>query len=121
MATGGGARAWLYLKRNDRYGEAHGARADPAPACEDAPFPIRRQSQADLEAAGWGLLGWEDPFARAGPCSAFWAVAPMIEMAPADGPGLARMARATGASLSRTLGTNSSFGGAKSSLGDHGS
>ena len=102
MATGGGARGWQFLKRNDPYAEACRALTDPAPAFLDAPFPIRRQTGADLEAGPWGLLGWEDPLAANGPCSPIWAVAPMIEVAPApaDGPGLAEMARASGAALS---------------------
>ena len=102
MATGGGARGWQFLKRNDPYAEACRALTDPAPAFLDAPFPIRRQTGADLEAGPLGLLGWEDPLAANGPCSPIWAVAPMIEVAPApaDGPGLAEMARASGAALS---------------------
>ena len=76
---GGGARAWQFLKRNDVYREARLSLADGAPGHEDAPFPIRRQSAADRKAARWGLLAWEDPFARAGPASPFWPVAPMIE------------------------------------------
>ncbi len=56
MATGGGARAWQFLKRNDHYGEACRALTDPAAAFLDAPFPIRRQTEADLEAGPWGLL-----------------------------------------------------------------
>ena len=63
MATGGGARAWQFPKRNDAYGEARLSLADGAPGDEDAPFPIRRQTEADLEAGPWGLLGWEDPLA----------------------------------------------------------
>ncbi len=102
MAEGGGARGWQFLKRNDHYAQAHRALSDPAAAYLDAPFPIRRQTRADLEAGPWGLLGWEDPLAANGPASAFWAVAPMIEAvpAPAEGPGLAELARETGAALS---------------------
>ena len=101
MATGGGARAWQFLKRNDAYGEARLSLGAGAPGDEDAPFPIRRQSAADREAAGFGLLAWEDPFAPAGPPSPFWSVAPMIEAAPApaEGPGLAQMAHESGAAL----------------------
>ena len=79
MATGGGARAWQFLKCNDHYAAACRALTGPGAAFLDAPFPIQRQSDADLEAAPWGLLGWEDPLAANGPCSPFWAVAPMIE------------------------------------------
>ena len=76
---GGGARAWQFLKRNDVYREARLSLADGAPGHGGAPFPIRRQSAADRKAARWGLLAWEDPFARAGPASPFWPVPPMIE------------------------------------------
>ena len=102
MATGGGARAWQFLKRNDDYAEACLALTDPAAAYLDAPFPIRRRSEANLEAGPWGVLAWENPLAADGPCSPFWAVAPMIEVAPApaQGAGLAEMARKTGAALS---------------------
>ena len=101
MATGGGGRGWLFLKRNDGYAQARPPFAGGAPAFLDAPFPLRRQTGADLEAARWGLLAWEDPFAAPGPCSPFWSVAPMIEAAPApaDGPGLAEIARESGAAL----------------------
>ena len=101
MATGGGGRGWLFLKRNDGYAQARPPFAGGAPAFLDAPFPLRRQTEADLEAGPWGLLAWEDPFAAPGPCSPFWSVAPMIEAAPApaDGPGLAEIARESGATL----------------------
>ena len=101
MATGGGARGWQFLKRNDHYAGACRALTGPAAAFMDAPFPIRRQTGADLEAGPWGLLGWEDPLAADGPRSPFWAVVPMIEAAPApaEGPGLAEMARESGAAL----------------------
>ena len=102
MATGGGGRAWQFLKRNDPYAQARLSLADGVLEYEDAPFPIRRQTRADHEAGPWGLLGWEDPHAANGPCSPIWAVAPMIEAvpAPAEGPGLAELARETGAALS---------------------
>ena len=103
MVTGGGGRGWLFLKRNDHYAEAHLPFAGGAPSLLDAPFPLRRQTEADLEAARWGLLAWEDPFAAPGPCSPFWSVAPMMEVvpapAPAVGPGLVEIARESGASL----------------------
>ena len=103
MAEGGGGRAWLFLKRNDGYAEARPPFAGGAPSFLDAPFPLRRQTEADLEAARWGLLAWENPFAAPGPCSPFWSVAPMMEVvpapAPAGGPGLVEMAREGGASL----------------------
>ena len=69
MAMGGGARAWRFLKRNDAYAHARRAHADGAPEHGDAPFALRRQSAADRAAARFGLLAWEDPFARDGPAS----------------------------------------------------
>lgn len=39
---------------------------------------MRLQTPADLGAARFGLLAWEDPFAEDGPVSPFWAVAPMV-------------------------------------------
>ena len=49
MAEGGGGRAWLFLKRNDHYAEAGLPFAGAAPSFLDAPFPLRRQTEADLE------------------------------------------------------------------------
>ena len=56
MVTGGGGRGWLFLKRNDGYAEARPPFAGGAPSLRDAPFPLRRQTEADLDAARWGLL-----------------------------------------------------------------
>ena len=56
MAEGGGGRAWLFLMRNDGYAEARLPLGGGAPSFLDAPFPIRRQTEADLEAGLWGLL-----------------------------------------------------------------
>ena len=56
MAAGGGPRAWQFLKCNDGYGEARRSLADDAPAFLDAPFPIRRQTGADLEAGALGAV-----------------------------------------------------------------
>ena len=62
MATGGGARAWLFFRRNDEYGALWRTLAGAAPVFEDAPFPIRGQAQADLAVARSGLLALEEPF-----------------------------------------------------------
>ena len=56
MAEGGGPRAWQFLKRNDGYAEARPPFAGAAPSFLDAPFLLRRQTGADLEAARWGLF-----------------------------------------------------------------
>ena len=55
MATGGGARAWLFFRRNDEYGALWRTLAGAAPVFEDAPFPIRGQAQANLAVACFGL------------------------------------------------------------------
>ena len=101
MATGGGARAWLFFRRNDEYGALWRTLAGAAPVFEDAPFPIRRQAQADLAVARFGLLALEDPFAVPGPASPFWSVAPMLEVVPVrlDGWTLAGLARDAGTAL----------------------
>ena len=65
---------------------AHGAE----PVVEAAPFPLRRQTVADLKAARWNLLAWADP--RVAACdSPFWADVPVIEavvMDPAESGGM---------------------------------
>ncbi len=83
MSNTGGTRAWEFLRRNPGYIEAESG-APPAPA-EPDPFPMRVQTGADLEAARWGLLAWEDPRAEDGPASPFWRDAPMLGAAPAPG------------------------------------
>ena len=72
-----GKQAWRQLRTDPDYvadWRAHGTE----PVVEAAPFPFRRQTAADLEAARWNLLAWEEPrlAARASP---FWADVPMIE------------------------------------------
>ena len=86
MVTGGGGRGWLFLKRNDGYAEARPPFAGGAPSFLDAPFPLRRQTEADLEAARWGLFAWEDPFAAPGPCSPFRSVCCMQHIDQKGGP-----------------------------------
>lgn len=91
MSNTEAARAWKYLRRNPAYIEDSGRAAEPAPA-EPAPFPLRRQTECDLEAASWGLLAWEDPLDEAGPASPFWMEAPTLEALPVPGgPTLAEL------------------------------
>ena len=80
-----GVRGWRYFRRHPEYREAWRASAGEA-ALEPASFPLRIQSGADLEAARFGLLAWEDPFAADGPASPFWAEAPPVlaVLAPED-------------------------------------
>ena len=85
----GAARAWGYFRRHPEYRAAWRSLAGRA-AFETAAFPLRIQSEADLEAASWGLHAWEDPFAEEGPAAPFWAEAPvaLAVVAPADVPDL---------------------------------
>ena len=73
----GGKRVWRELRSNPDYVADWRAHAgEPAPL-EPAPFPLREQTVADLAAARWGLLAWEDPGSgrRAKP---FWADVAMV-------------------------------------------
>ena len=101
MATGGGARAWQFLRRNEAFREAYAARPDTAPVLEDAPFALRRQSAFERGLGRFGLDGAEDPFDEAGPLSPFWSVAPMLEVVPVrlDGWTLAGLAQRAGTAL----------------------
>ena len=60
MSVDPGVSGWARLRRYADYRAAWAA-VYAAPAFEDAPFPVRIQSQADLRAAAWRLLAWEDP------------------------------------------------------------
>ena len=96
--------AWRFLKRHPGYREAWRAAGGTARA-EGERIPIRRQTETDLAAAGWGLLAWEDPLADDGPASPFWADAPMAEgMQGRSGtPSFASLANSRGAALSGLL------------------
>ena len=100
MTNTGATTAWEFLRRNPAYIEAEDKTAGPAPG-EPAPFPMRVQTGADLEAAQWGLLAWQDPAAGDRPSSPFWRDAPMLAAAPARGaPPLAEVLNAPGWRLS---------------------
>ena len=80
--TGDGARAWLYLRCVEDYRTAWGAQtALPAlePLFEPGPFPIRIQTPANLDAARFELLAWQDPHDAAGFPSPFWVLEGMVE------------------------------------------
>ena len=78
MRTEDGARAWRVLRLLPAYRRAW-LRRRPQPGLpERGPFPVQLQTPADLAAARFGLLAWEDPFEEDGPASPFWAVAPMV-------------------------------------------
>ena len=73
-----GKRVWGELRSNPDYVADWRAHAgEPAPL-EPAPFPLRAQTVADLEAARWGLLAWEDP-GLGNQASPFWADVPMVK------------------------------------------
>ena len=56
----GSERAWRRLRENPDYVADWRASAGPT-VREARPHAFRRQSEADLEAARWKLLAWEDP------------------------------------------------------------
>ena len=85
MATGDGMRAWMVLRRIEDYEAAWREHAASPAALEPGPFPIRVQDAADLEAARFDLLAWEDPRERDGPASPFWVETHMVEAALAPG------------------------------------
>ena len=72
--TGDAVLAWTVLRHVRGYLDAwdrHAAEA-PDPETEPGPFRIRVQSGADLDAAEFELLAWEDPHDADGPRSPFW-------------------------------------------------
>ncbi|MCY3846066.1 MAG: hypothetical protein OXH69_21285 [Acidobacteria bacterium] len=108
METGDGIRTWLFLRRIEDYRAAWRAQAGPAaaPGADHAPepegqeFPIRIQTPADLEAARFDLLAWQDPHGEGGPASPFWVQEGMAEAAIApDAEPLAEMVAAGGGSV----------------------
>ena len=100
MTNVGGARAWQYLRRNPGYVEAWRKAGPPAPD-EPAPFPLRAQTEADCEAANWGLLAWEDPTADDGPSSPFWTDAPTFDAVQApEAPAISELLKAPDVRLS---------------------
>ncbi len=94
-----GVLAWEVLRRLPEYREAWEREAERAPVPEPGPFPVRVQAEADLAAAGFELLAWEDPFVADGATLPFWRQQRMLEGA-ADpcAPPLAAMA-AEGATI----------------------
>ena len=81
---GDAIRAWLFLRHVEAYLEAWRAHATVSavePVFEPGPFPIRLQTAADVEAARFDLLAWQDPDAADGPASPFWVQSGMVEAA----------------------------------------
>ena len=97
-------RDWHLLRSNPDYKadwRAYGA----APSfVEAAGFALRAQTQADLQAARWGLLAWEDPRERS-KFKPFWAddgmlTAVVAEPGSSSAPPLPALMRATGMTIS---------------------
>ena len=62
-----GALAWTALRRTAEYREAWATHAEDAGAtapAEPGPFRVRVQTVADMKAARFEMLAWEDPFAE---------------------------------------------------------
>ena len=93
-------RVWSFLRWDRKYRAAWRDHAAP-PEYEDAPFPVRIRSEADLEAGQpWRMLAWEDPFDEDGPASPFWTDAPMLSgEGSADAPPLLPMLAEAGARI----------------------
>ena len=79
-----GAHAWAYLRRDPRYRAAWTAEAGAA-RFEAGDYPLRVQTEADLTAAEWSLMAWEDPGAAAWR-SPFWCGIPMLVGEPDAAP-----------------------------------
>ncbi len=65
--------AWRFLRLHPDYLKAWWAAEEETASFDAGSIPIRRHTDADLAAAAWGLLAWEDPMADDGPSSPFWA------------------------------------------------
>ena len=75
-------RTWQRLMENPDYFADWRAHAGPT-VREAPPHVFRRQTEADLKAARWNLLAWEDPrYPRQ--AAPFWADVPMIEARVAE-------------------------------------
>ena len=70
-------RAWRRLRENPEYVADWRANAGPT-VREPPPYAFRRQTEADLKAARWGLLAWED-LQYPQWAELFWADAAMAE------------------------------------------
>ena len=64
MEVRGPVGDWHALRSNPDYRADWRAHGGAPSVVESAGFPLRAQTEADLEAARWGLLAWEDPRER---------------------------------------------------------
>ena len=91
---------WHALRANPGYKADWRAHGGAPSVVESAGFALCAQTEADLEAARWGLLAWEDPRERSR-FRPFWIDGKMLEAAVVEpGDPLGMMARATGMSAS---------------------
>ena len=100
MEVRGPVGDWHALRSNADYKADWGAHGGAPSVMESAEFALRAQTEADLEAARWGLLAWEDPRERS-KFKPFWVDEKMLMAAvvePGDPVGM--MARATGMNVS---------------------
>ena len=67
---------WRALRHDRDYVADWRAHSGWPPPLEAAPLPVRTQTRADIEAARWGLLAWEDPTVGMA-ASPFWVDAQM--------------------------------------------
>ena len=77
MGAQSAAAAWAYLRRSAEYRTAFGHEAG-ASILESAPLRVRVQGEADLAAARFALLAFEDPERDDGAVSPFWCEAPTL-------------------------------------------
>ena len=73
----GPERVWRRLRENPDYVADWRASAGPT-VREAPPYAFRRQTDADLKAARWNLLAWEDP-RHPQWAELFWADVAMVE------------------------------------------
>ncbi|MCY4555143.1 MAG: hypothetical protein OXF79_01870 [Chloroflexi bacterium] len=87
---------WHALRSNPGYRADRCAHSGAPSVVESAGFALRAQCEADLEAAHWGLLAWEDPRERSR-FMPFWIDEKMLmAMVVEPGDTAAPIARETG-------------------------
>ena len=100
--SGGGDRDWASLRSNPYYQAGWREHGVAGSFVEASGFPLRTQSEADLEAARWGLLAWEDPRTRSR-FSPFWVDDNMVRALAVEpkesAPAVAVLACETGISF----------------------
>ncbi len=98
---------WHALKSNPGYKADWRAHDGAPPVVESAGFALRGQSEADLEAARWGLLAWVDPKGRSR-FKPFWIDEKMlmaVVVEPGDTAGMQSVPESAGAASWGIFGT----------------